>query len=138
MAKQNLSFAVSQIEDKITFAGDPGNFKAGNAVWWSMPSFKNNGEHKLGAMEKDGGHWRGQVNILPDGAFNMVATWFPVDGGQDSIQVVGPVLKEKEFSHVSIVGGTGKYAGARGEAKSTVAMSDSNTPIFIYELSFSV
>jgi len=40
-----------------------------------MPSFKNNGERQLSAMEKDGGHWRGQVTILPDGALNMTASW---------------------------------------------------------------
>ena len=138
MSEQNLSFAASQVEEKITFKGDPSKYEAGDAAWWSMPSFKNNGEYKLDAMEKDGGHWRGQVNILPDGAFNMMATWFPVADGQDSIQLAGPLLKEKEATYVAIVGGTGKYAGARGEAKSTVAMSDSNTPIFIYEISIFV
>ena len=68
----------------------------------------------------------------------MMATWFPVAGGKDSIQFAGPLLKDQAFSYVAVVGGTGKYAGARGEAKSSGAMSDSNTPIFIYEISISV
>jgi len=138
MAEQKLSFAVSQIEEKISFRGDPSNFETGDAAWWSMPSFKNNGEHRLDAMEKDGGQWRGQINILPDGAFNMMATWFPVVGGRDSIQFAGPLLKQEAADYVAVVGGTGKYAGARGEAKSTLAMSDRDTPIFIYEISITV
>ena len=134
MGEHHLTFVASQIQEQITFRGDPSKFEPGDAAWWSMPSFKNNGERKLSAMEKDGGHWRGQVNILPDASLNMMATWYPVADGHDSVQFAGPIVMGMTC-HVSIVGGTGKYAGARGEAKATMARSDKDTPLYIYEIS---
>jgi hypothetical protein len=134
MGEYHLTFVASQIHEQITFRGDPSKFESGDAAWWSMPSFKNTGERTLSALEKDGGHWRGQVHILPDGSLNMLATWYPVAEGPDPIQFAGPIVMGRPC-HVSIVGGTGKYAGARGEAKATMAMSDKDTPLYIYEIS---
>ena len=104
MVEHPLTFVASQIQEQIAFRGNPSKFEPCDAAWWSMPSFKNNGERKLSAMEKDGGHWRGQVNILPDGTLNMLATWYPVADGHDSVQFAGPIVMGMTC-HVSIVGG---------------------------------
>jgi hypothetical protein len=52
----------------------------------------------------------------------------------DSIQFAGPILKTEQVSQVAIVGGTGKFAGCRGEARTTVSMSDNDTPLFEYHI----
>jgi hypothetical protein len=134
MGEHHLEFVASQAEEQIALRGDPSNFQAGDAVWWSMPSFTNNGERQLGAMEKDGGHWRGQVSILPDGALNMIATWYPVADGPDSVQFAGPLSWESPVTCPSSVG-LASNAGARGEAKATVAMSHQHTLLYIYHIS---
>ena len=105
--------------------------RSGESARQERPSFAILLRHD--ALERDGGHWRGQVIILPDGALNMMATWYPVADGHDSVQFAGPIIKG-QTCYVSIVGGTGRYAGARGEAKATATMSDKDTPLYIYEI----
>jgi hypothetical protein len=39
-------------------------------------------------------------------------------------------------SAVAVVGGGGKFTGARGQARCVVSMSDRDTPIYRYELTF--
>ena len=66
----------------------------------------------------------------------MTATYTPNENAPDSLQFVGIVRKDQPLSHVALVGGTGKYAGARGQAVSSVAMSDRKTPLFTYEITY--
>ena len=134
MPQHELSFMASQAADSIHFRGNPAEFGPGDAAWWSMPSFEVTDDNTLANLKPDGGLWQGMVQILPNGSFNMQANWSPVKGGPDSIQFLGPVQKDQPVSHVAIVGGTGKYAGCRGQARATVAMSDQNTPIFGYSI----
>jgi hypothetical protein len=129
-----LKFRVSQIADQIQFRGNPKDFKGSDAAWWSMPSYQVEDDRALANLKPDGGRWRGTAQVLPDGALNMQATWLPDENAADSVQFAGIVRKDQPVSAVAVVGGTGKFRGARGEAKSTVAMSDQDTPLFTYEI----
>ena len=133
-----LNFRVHQAEPQIQFRGNPDALTGSDAIWWSMPSFHVGDETTIDSLERNGGRWRGTVQILPDGAFNMMATYTPDEGAPDSLQFLGIVRKDLPVSHVALVGGTGKYAGARGQAKSGVAMSDRGTPLFTYEISYEI
>ena len=132
---QHYEFRVSQVAEQIQFRGDPTAFKGGDAAWWSMPSYQLGEERSLDALKPDGGRWHGSAQILPDGSLNMQATWAPDENAPDTLQLVGIVRKDQPVSRVAVVGGTGKFRGASGEAKSTVAMSEQDTPLFTYEIS---
>jgi hypothetical protein len=44
-------------------------------------------------------------------------------------------MSAQSESAIAVVGGGGKYAGARGQARCVVAMSDENAPLYRYHVS---
>jgi len=141
MSKFTLRFLVSQAAPQIVFttAADSTNPMApGNMAGWSSPSFKLTDDNALDTLVEDGGQWVGTVHMLPDRVFNMTATYFPVKGSVDNIQFAGPIMSGHSESAIAIVGGGGKFAAARGQARCVVAMSDQETPIYRYVLEFEV
>jgi len=138
MSEYTFRFLASQAAPTIVFtAADEANPMApGNRAGWSSPSFKLSESNALASLVEDGGHWLGTVHMLPDHIFSMSATYFPVKGAVDNIQLSGPIMSRQPESAIAIVGGGGKFAGARGQARCVVAMSDKDTPIYRYELTF--
>ncbi len=138
MSQYTLRFLASQAAPGIVFtpAVDPNPMTPGNFAGWSSDSFRSTDEVSLERLEADGGHWVGTVHLLPDGVINMVASYFPVKGSADNIQLSGPIMSQAGESAIAIVGGGGKFAGARGEARCSLRMSDQDTPLYAYELSF--
>jgi hypothetical protein len=139
MSDYKLQFMADQADAGITFtpaksAENP--FAPGNFASWSSPSLRLTDATKRADLEADGGHWVGTVHMLPGGVFNMTATYFPVKGKPDNVQLVGPIMSDLSESAIAIVGGGGIYTGARGQARCVVAMSDNETPIYRYHLTF--
>jgi hypothetical protein len=135
MSTYTFRFQISQADDGVIFtpARDPNPLTPGNLAGWSSPAFELNDSNDLADLEPDGGHWVGAVHMLPDNLVNMTATYFPVKGAKDSVQVTG-VLSMASECWLAVTGGTGKFAGARGQAKCVPALSDKHTPIYRYEL----
>ena len=141
MSNITFRFIANQADKGIIFtpAADSSNPMApGNFAGWSSPSCRLTDSHALADLEEDGGHWVGTVQMLPDGVVNMTATYFPVRGAADNIQLAGPLMMGQSESAIAVVGGGGKYARAQGQARCVFAMSDKDTPIYRYEVSFSV
>jgi hypothetical protein len=141
MSEYKFRFIANQADSGIVFtsAKDSSNpIAPGNLAGWSSPSFKLTDSTILAELEEDGGHWVGSVHMLPEGVVNMSASYFPLKGAPDNIQFAGPIMMAQSESAIAIVGGGGKFAGAKGQARCVVAMSDKETPIYRYELSFTV
>jgi len=141
MSEYTFRFLVNQADSGVIFTSakvSSNPFAPGNQASWSSPSFKLSDATALQELEKDGGHWVGTVHMLPDNIFNMNATYFPIRGEADNIQFAGPIVASQSESAIAIVGGGGKYVGARGQARCVVAMSDKETPLYRYEVSFTV
>lgn len=138
MSEYNFQFLVNQADNGVIFtpakvSSNP--FAPGNYAGWSSPSYKMSDSDVLADIEQDGGHWIGTVHMLPDNIVNMTATYFPVKGSPDNIQFAGPIMAGQSESAIAIVGGGGKYAGATGQARCVLAMSDKDTPLYRYHLS---
>jgi hypothetical protein len=129
---------ASQAAPGIVFssADAPNPLAPGNFAGWNSASFEMTDSNVLSELKEDGGEWVGTVHIISDAVINMTATFFPVEGEADNIQFAGPLMTKHSESKIAIVGGAGKYAGAWGQARCVVAMSDQNTPIYRYELRF--
>jgi hypothetical protein len=138
MSDYNLRFLASQAAPGIIFtaADSPNPLAPGNFAGWSHGSFRLGTTDKLDELVEDGGHWVGTVHVLAEDVINMTASYFPVKGSPDNIQLAGPIMMSQGESRIAIVGGGGQFAGARGEATLTVAMSDHGTPLYRYELAF--
>jgi hypothetical protein len=141
MSNITFRFIANQADKGIVFtpAADSSNPMApGNFAGWSSPSCRLTDSNVLAELAEDGGQWIGSVHMLPEGVVNMTATYFPVRGAVDNIQLAGALMTGQSESAVAVVGGGGKYAGAKGQARCVVAMSDKDTPIYRYEVSFSL
>lgn len=138
MTAHRLQFIASQAADGVVFTlTDPDNPMApGNRAGWSSESFALTDSNRLADLQSDGGHWVGTVHMLPDDVVNMTATYFPTRGESDNVQLVGPLMLGQAESAVAIVGGGGKFAGARGQARVVLVMSDQGTPLYRYDLDF--
>jgi hypothetical protein len=139
MSEYKLQFMADQADTGITFTPAKSNenpFAPGNFASWSSPSLRMSDTTKRAELQEDGGHWIGTVHMLPDGVFNMSATYFPVKGQPDNVQFAGPIVSNLPESAIAVVGGGGIYAGARGQARCVVAMSDHDTPIYRYHVTF--
>lgn len=139
MSEYTFRFLASQAAEGIIFTppNSDNPVAPGNRASWSSASFKLTDSVALSDLVEDGGHWVGTVHMLPDHVVNMTATYFPVRGQVDNIQFAGPIMVSHEESAIAIVGGGGKFSGARGHARCVVAMSDKGTPLYRYELTFS-
>jgi hypothetical protein len=140
MTTHNFRFIASQAAEGTVFtpAVDPNPMTPGNLAGWSSVSFKLTDGNRLDALEEDGGHWAGTVHMLPDNILSLHGTYFPVKGSKDNIQLAGQLMLREPESAIAIVGGGGKFAGARGEARCTLGMSDKETPLYRYELEFTL
>jgi hypothetical protein len=140
MSEYTFRFLVSQAADGVVFtaADSPNPLAPGNLAGWSSASFRLTDSNSLSDLEPDTGHWIGTVQLLPDAVINMIATYFPVKGSLDNVQLVGPIMMGQDESAIAIVGGGGKFAGARGQARCVATMSDKQTPLYRYELKFTV
>jgi hypothetical protein len=138
MSEYTFRYLISQADDGVVFSAPEGTdpSKPGNLACWSSPSFRLSDSDALADLAEDGGHWVGTVQFLAKDVVNMIATYFPVKGQPDNIQLAGPILFGQQESAIAIVGGGGKFAGARGEARCVVAMSDQKTPLYRYQLRF--
>ena len=138
MSKYTFRFLVSQAARGVVYSAAKGAnpVEPGNYAGWSSPSFKLTDSNALGDLVEDGGNWVGTVHMLPDNVYNMTATYFPEAGSIDNIQIAGPIMMGNSESAIAIVGGGGKFAGARGQARCVAAMSDQNTPIYRYVFEF--
>jgi hypothetical protein len=139
MSQYTFRFMINQADEGVVYAqGESENPAApGNLACWSSPSFKLGDSDAIADLAEDGGHWVGTVQFLAKDVVNMIATYFPVKGAPDNIQLTGPILFEHGESSIAIVGGGGKFAGARGEARCVIGMSDLNVPLYRYTLQFS-
>ena len=140
MTEYNFQFIASQADEGIIFtpADAPNPVAPGNRAGWSSPSFKLMDSTRLQDLDADGGHWVGTVSMLPDNIVNMTSSYFPTRGDMDNVQLVGPIMGGQSESAIAIVGGGGKFAGARGEARCVTVMSDKQTPLYRYSLTFLV
>jgi hypothetical protein len=139
MTDYNLRFLASQAAPGIVFtaADKPNPLAPGNFAGWSSDSFQLGESNALTDLAEDGGQWVGTVHVVAEDVINMTATYFPVRGSEDNVQLAGPIMLRQGSSAIAIVGGAGRFSGARGTASLTVAMSDKDTPIYRYELNFS-
>ena len=140
MSEYTFRFIANQAAPGIVFTPAVAEelVAPGNLAGWSSASFRLTDANELEALEEDGGHWVGAVHMLSDGIFNMTASYFPTRGSADNIQLVGPIMSGQPESAIAIVGGGGQFAGARGQARCVMAMSDQNTPLYRDELKFRV
>jgi hypothetical protein len=140
MSEYTFRFIASQAADGVVFtaAADPNPMSPGNLAGWSSASFALTDSNRLSDLEPDGGHWVGAVHMLPDSIVNMTATYFPIKGKVDNIQLAGPIMTTQPESAIAVVGGGGKFASARGQARCTLALSDQGTPVYRYELTITV
>ena len=140
MSHHTLQFTINQAAPGVVFSptNTPEPVAAGNRAGWSSESYELSDSNRVADLEPDGGHWVGTVNMLPDDIFNISATYFPSKGSIDNIQIVGPIVARHSESALAIVGGGGKYAGARGQARCVVAFSDAGAPLYRYSLEFDV
>ena len=90
----------------------------------------------LADLVEDSGRWVGTVHFLAKDVVTMTATYFPVRGEPDNIQLTGPILFGEAESCIAVVGGGGKFTGARGQARCVVGMSDQGSPLYRYQLTF--
>jgi hypothetical protein len=157
--KYSLSFIGNEAApghtDGLALIGD--FTQPGDRLLWSIPSYSKTTQSgtiattgtKLDEVEKDGGSWVGHVTVLPRGILNTVGTYYPNGNSKrDSVQLCGPIDKAELLSaesnpqgidagktcFIPIVGGTGKYAGARGESQVRIVSSDKGTLLFIYDI----
>lgn len=140
MSEHKIRFIANQAAPGLVFtpAADPDPMAAGNFAGWSSESFKPTDSDRVASLEADGGQWVGTVHMLGDNVVNMTATYFPVKGEPDNIQLAGPLMMARPESAIAIVGGGGRFAGARGVARCAIAMSDVNAPLYRYELQLTV
>jgi hypothetical protein len=140
MKQHTFNFIANQAAPGIVFtpAVAPEPMTPGNFAGWSSASFAPNESNLVEALEPDGGHWVGTVHMLGDGVVNMSATYFPVKGEPDNVQLAGPLMTAAPESAVAIVGGGGRFAGARGEARVRIAFSDVGAPLYRYEMQLTV
>jgi hypothetical protein len=138
MSEYTFRFLINQADDGVVFAAPEGTdpMKPGNLACWSSPSFKLTDSDALADLAEDGGQWVGTVQFLAKDVVNMVATYFPVKGSVDNLQLAGPIMFDQPESAIAIVGGGGKFAGARGQARCVVGMSDAGAPLYRYHLNF--
>jgi len=140
MSEYTFQFVASQAAEGHVFtpANADNPMTPGNRAGWATQSFKLTDSDRLEDLESDGGQWVGTVHMLPNNAVSMTSTYFPTAGEVDNVQLAGPIMMGQPESAIAVVGGGGKFAGARGQARCVIVMSDKQTPMYRYDLTFHV
>ena len=137
MTEHNFLFIATKSSPTVVLSHpELGDLTPGNRLVWSMRSMRYTEDIELEALQPDGGLWIGSADVLPGDTFHVAATFFPDRESNDGVQVAGPLFLKKSESMLAVTGGFGKFIGARGEARCVITMSDEDTPLYKYRVSF--